>query len=280
MMRVKLLLGDFDGALQAADRVINSGYYKLDQDPIEAFNRSNPSQGNEVIWYALYYDDVMGSIAKVFTSMTKAHYTAINGGRGDSWSRCPWNQFCMSHAAAKYIGWMDDKLGVTAEAKKDKRYEQLYYRLEGNNGDPQADPKIYETQYVHIKQPYIWGDKYFRGANGRYTNVPVMRLAEAYLTRSILRLKKGDTSGALSDLNKIRARAGLDALTTITEEDIHKERLKELAFEGDRFFYLQALGKPIGNGDRDASEVLPPPYNNAYWQIPQLELDMNNPNGK
>jgi starch-binding outer membrane protein, SusD/RagB family len=279
-MRVNFLLGDFDGALQAADQVINSGYYNLNQDPIEAFSHSDPLQGNEVIWYALYYDDVMGSIAKVFTSMTKAHYTAINGGRGDSWSRCPWNQFCMSHAASKYLGWMDDNLNVTDEAKKDKRYEQLYYRLEGNNGDPLADPKIYETQYVHIKQPYIWGDKYFRGPDGRYTNVPVMRLAEAYLTRSILRFKKGDTSGALNDLNKIRVRAGLEELTTITEEDIHRERLKELAFEGDRFFYLQALGKPIGNGDRDESEVIPPPYSNAYWQIPQLELDMNNPNGK
>jgi starch-binding outer membrane protein, SusD/RagB family len=119
-MRVNFLLGDFDGALQAADQVINSGYYNLNQDPIEAFSHSDPSQGNEVIWYALYYDDVMGSIAKVFTSMTKAHYTAINGGRGDSWSRCPWNQFCMSHAASKYLGWMDENLNVTDEAKKTK----------------------------------------------------------------------------------------------------------------------------------------------------------------
>lgn len=278
MMRVHLLLNNFDAALQAADQVINSGYYKLDQDPIEAFIHSDPTQGNEVIWYALYYDDVMGSIPKVFTSMTKCHYTAVNGGRGTSWSRCPWNQFCMSHSASKYLGWMDENLNATSEAKKDKRYDQLYYRLEGNNGDPLADPTVRETQYAHIKQPYIWGDKYFRGPDGRYTNVPVMRLAEAYLTRSVLRLKKGDKTGALSDLNKIRIRAGLDALTAVTEDDIQKERLKELAFEGDYFFYLQAMRKPIGVGDRVGSSVIEPPYTGVYWLIPQLELDMNNSN--
>jgi hypothetical protein len=231
-----------------------------------------------VIWYALYYDDVKQSIAKVFTSMTKSHYTAVNGGRGESWSRCPWNQFCMSHEAARYIGWMDENLEETEEARNDKRYTQLYYRLEGNNGDPQADPTIYETQYAHIKQPYIWGDKYFRGVDGRYTNVPVMRLAEVYLTRSILRLKTGDASGALADLNKICERAGLQPLNEVSEELIDKERIKELAFEGNRFAWLQALQKPIGPGDRVNVQPIQPPYSQLFWKIPQLELDMQNQN--
>jgi hypothetical protein len=280
MMQVRFQLGQFTEALEESNYIINSGYYSLDEDPIEAFNHSNPEQGNEVIWYALYYDDIKQSIAKVLTSMNKSHYTAVNGGRGDSWSRCPWNQFCMSHSAAKYLGWMDDDLNVTEEALNDKRYLQLYYRLEGNNGDQQADPTIYETQYAHIKEPYIWGDKYFRGADGRYSNVPVMRLAEVYLTRSILRLKAGDLSGALEDVNIIRKRAGLAALGEINEEIIDKERLKELAFEGDHFLYLQALGKPIGPGDRTNVASIQPPYEGLFWQIPQLELDMNNQNAE
>ena len=278
LMQVYFQLGQYDQALEQADIVINSGLYSLDQDPIEAFNHSDPGKGNEVIWYALYYDDIKQSIAKVFTSMNKSHYTAVNGGRGDSWSRCPWNQFCMSHWASKYVGWMDEDFNVTAEALKDKRYLQLYYRLEGNNGDLQADPKIFETQYAHIKDPYIWGDKYFRGTNGRYTNVPVMRLAEAYLTRSILRLKTGNTSGALADVNAVRERAGLEPLTEVTEELIDKERIKELAFEGDHLFYQEAIREPIGPGDRKNTAPIPPPYEGLYWKIPQLELDMNNEN--
>jgi hypothetical protein len=278
MMEVQFQLGRFSEALEQCNTIINSGYYSLDQDPIEAFNRSNPTQGNEVIWYALYYDDIQQSIAKVFTSMNKTHYTSVNGGRGSDWSRCPWNQFCMSHATAKYLGWMDENLNVTDEALTDKRYTQLYYRLEGNNGDPQADPTVFETQYAHISEPYIWGDKYFRGVDGRYSNVPVMRLAEVYLTRSILRLKAGDANGALEDLNLIRKRAGLPELSEVSEELIDKERIKELAFEGDHLFYLQALNRPIGPGDRENVSPVQPPYEGFYWQIPQLELDMNNQN--
>lgn len=280
LMQVYFQLRDFQNALNESNYIIDSGYYSLDQDPIEAFNHSDPQQGNEVIWYALYYDDIMQSIAKVFTSMNKSHYTAVNGGRGDNWSRCPWNQFCMSHVASKYVGWMDENLGITDEALKDKRYLQLYYRLEGNNGDAQADPTIYETQYAHIKEPYIWGDKYFRGVDGRYSNVPVMRLAEVYLTRSILKLKANDANGALADLNRVRNRAGLESLTEITEELIDKERIKELAFEGDHLFYLQALGVPIGSGDRTNAKPIQNPYEGLYWQIPQLELDLHNQNAE
>jgi starch-binding outer membrane protein, SusD/RagB family len=278
LMQVYMQQGEHQNALNECNFIINSGYYALDQDPLEAFSHSDPEKGNEVIWYALYYDDVKKAIAKVFTSMNKSHYTAVNGGRGDNWSRCPWNQFSMSHSAAQYIGWMDENLAETEEARNDKRYRQLYYRLEGNNGDPQADPTVFETQYAHIKQPYIWGDKYFRGVDGRYTNVPVMRLAEVYLTRSILRLKTGDASGALSDVNVVRSRAGLEPLTEITEELIGKERIKELAFEGDRLAYLMAFEKPIGPGDRENVQPIPAPYSNLYWKIPQLELDMQDQN--
>lgn len=278
LMQVYMQLGDLQNALNESSFIINSGYYALDQDPLEAFSHSDPEKGNEVIWYALYYDDVKNSIPKVFTSMTKSHYTAVNGGRAENWSRCPWNQFSMSHSAAQYIGWMDENLDETEEARGDKRYRQLYYRLEGNNGDPQADPTVYETQYAHIKLPYIWGDKYFRGVDGRYTNVPVMRLAEVYLTRSILRLKTGDTAGALADLNVIRVRAGLEPLNEINEEHIEKERIKELAFEGDRLSYLMAFEKPVGKGDRKDVQPVQPPYSTLIWKVPQLELDMQNQN--
>jgi starch-binding outer membrane protein, SusD/RagB family len=278
LMQVYMQLGEYQHALDESNFIINSGYYSLDQDPLEAFSHSDPEKGNEVIWYVLYYDDVKKSIAKVFTSMNKSHYTAINGGRGASWSRCPWNQFCMSHSVAKYIGWMDENLAETEEALKDKRYLQLYYRLEGNNGDPQADEKVYETQYPHIKLPYIWGDKYFRGIDGRYTNVPVMRLAEVYLTRSILRLKTGDLAGALADVNIVRGRAGLIPLNEVTEDLIEKERIKELAFEGDRLSYLMALKKSIDPGDRENVQPVQPAYENFFWKIPQLELDMQNQN--
>ncbi len=282
LAKVYFLSGEesWDLALEELDMIINSGEFSLDQDPIEAFNRSDGSIGNEVIFYAAYFDPTRGD-CRVLTSMNKTHYTATNGGRGENYSRCPWDQFAMSHQALKKIGWMDDNLNETEEALNDKRYKQLYYRFEpvsAYTGEEDPDPAIYETQYSHIEEPMVWGDKYFRGPDGRNSNVPVIRLAEIYLTRAIINFKKGNISSALADVNIVRQRAGLEALTELTEENIHNERIKELAFEGDRIRYLQALKMPIGPGDRVDDSGTPVaditfPYEKFYWRIPQREMD-------
>jgi hypothetical protein len=108
-----------------------------------------------------------------------------------------------------------------------------------------------------------------------------------YLTRAIIRFNDGDKQGAADDMNIIRKRAwdesvaettyeDSDAYLTaanITEEQIHRERLKELGFEGDRFLYLQALGLPIEPGDREGVQPIEFPYENLYWPVPQSELD-------
>jgi hypothetical protein len=168
---------------------------------------------------------------------------------------------------------MDDNLNATVEAMNDKRYQQLFWRLEPYRGDDNDDPRYYDLQYKHVKTPQVYGDKYFRGADGQFTNVPVIRLAEMYLTRSIIHLKKGNPNQALDDLNVVRARAGLEPLTTVTEQDIHNERIKEMAFEGDRLYYLQALNLPIPAGDRTDVAAIQAPYENLYWRLPQSELD-------
>jgi hypothetical protein len=61
---------------------------------------------------------------------------------------------------------------------------------------------------------------------------------------------------------------------TITAAMIHNERWKELSFEADRIFYLQALKINIPNGDRDGSTI---PYNSPslYWPLPLTEYDLN-----
>jgi hypothetical protein len=272
MAKVYFMVGDQDKALPELDYVIN-GPFSLDQNPLEAFNRSDASRGNEVIWYALYYDKSKGSTQKVATSMNYSDYRAINGGRGENHRRCTWHQFTFSHALLKQVGWMDNNLNATEEALNDKRYQQLFWRLEPYRGDDNDDPRYYDLQYKHVKTPQVYGDKYFRGADGQFTNVPVIRLAEMYLTRSIIHLKKGNPNQALDDLNVVRARAGLEPLTTVTEQDIHNERIKEMAFEGDRLYYLQALNMPIPPGDRTDVAAIQPPYENLYWRLPQSELD-------
>ena len=257
LARVYFQLGEFSLAKAELDYVI-SGPFNLNEDPIEAFNKDFAQDAAEVIWATNNHDPEIIRPNKVPTSMNWSDYRAVNGGRGANHKRCTWNQFPMSHNILKQVGWMDDELGVTEEALKDKRYLQLFWRIEGNPGTNSADPTMFEMQYPHIKDPHVWGDKYYRGVDGQRTNIPIIRLGEMLLSRSIIRLMDGDMIGAMEDLNMVRVRAGLEPLMTITEDDIHNERIKEMAFEGDRFHYLQALQLPINPGDRDAAPWIAP----------------------
>lgn len=272
LARVYFQLGQLDKALPELDFVIN-GPFDLSEDPIEAFNKDYAADGREVIWATNNHDDEIIRANKVPTSMNWSDYRAINGGRGEYQRRCTWNQFPMSHTILQQIGWMDASLGETEEALRDKRYQQLFWRVEGNPGNNSADPTRYEMQYPHIKDPMVWGDKYYRATDGQRSNIPIIRLAEMLLTRAVIRHRKGDVSGAADDLNRVRLRADLEALSNVTEQDIHNERIKELAFEGDRFHYLQALRLPMPPGDREDVAPVPFPYESLYWELPQSELD-------
>lgn len=70
----------------------------------------------------------------------------------------------------------------------------------------------------------------------QYGNIKLMRLDELLLTRAEANFRVGTSVGAapLADVNTIRTRAGLPALTTVTLAAILQERRLELAFEGFR----------------------------------------------
>ena len=287
--RVLFRLGLWDEALEHLNIVIdnNNGMYALDQDPIEAFNRSDPSRGNEVIWYALFYDREEASGPYDATLFTYLDYRATNGGHGEYFRRSTWHTYSMSNSMAMELGWMDEEFNETAEALRDKRYQQLYHRLEGNRGNVTDDPDVYEQQYTNVKEPRIWGDKYFRAPDGQYSNVPVIRLAEMYLTRASIRFENGNLQGAAEDLNHIRKRVWDPNLAEVEYEDsdqfvtsenisaemIYIERIKEMGFEGDHLYYLQAMKLPLKPGDRVGFPVDPFPHENLYWPIPQIETD-------
>ncbi|AHJ98730.1 RagB/SusD family nutrient uptake outer membrane protein [Hymenobacter swuensis] len=115
----------------------------------------------------------------------------------------------------------------------------------------------------------FFDDVYTLKFDNQYGNVKVMRLAELYLTRAEANLRAGTTLGAtpLADVNRIRARAGLSALTSVTLVDILKERRLELAFEGFRLWDAKRNNETVGTlAATDDRLVLP---------IPQRERDVN-----
>lgn len=84
-------------------------------------------------------------------------------------------------------------------------------------------------------------------------NVPVFRLSELYLNRAEANYHLGvqNHTKALSDLNKIRLRAGLSSYNVTGEallEEILKQRRLELAFEGHQWFDSKRYGRDVIKG--------------------------------
>lgn len=85
-----------------------------------------------------------------------------------------------------------------------------------------------------------FGNLYYRlpGSDPSY----IFRIAEAYLIRSEARAFLGNLTGALSDLNAVRSRAGLNPATATVQSEvllaIENERRLEFAFEPHRWFDL------------------------------------------
>ena len=103
----------------------------------------------------------------------------------------------------------------------------------------------------------------------RFGDVPVIRLAEMYLTRAEANFRNSTSVGAapLTDVNIIRARAGLQPLAALTLAAITKERKLELAFEGHTIPDAKRLQQSVGTFAWNSPKLIMP--------IPQREMDVN-----
>ena len=152
----------------------------------------------------------------------------------------------------------------------------MYYRIKSTpRFSPSNDIISYMTYGGNTDQRLLQfftkesdGKFYTKKFDDRYMNVPVIRLAELYLTRaeSQFNINPSDTI-ILHDINIIRRRADLPDLSSVSSSAIYLERTKELVFEGDNFFNMKRLQKTIAGYDWDDVKLL--------FKIPQRERDVN-----
>jgi hypothetical protein len=83
-------------------------------------------------------------------------------------------------------------------------------------------------------------------------NLRILKFSDILLIRAEAALQLGNSSEALLQVNRIRTRAGLSELTSISLEQLYEERHLEMAMEHDRWFDLvrtrQAQTKMAQNG--------------------------------
>ncbi len=113
-------------------------------------------------------------------------------------------------------------------------------------------------------------------------DIPLMRLADAYLLRAEARLKQGNTEGAAEDINVVRVRSaveGQEQAIEITAADVNldfllDERARELVGEGHRWFDLTRTQKLVERVRKYNPQAAPniQPYH-VVRPIPQQQID-------
>ncbi len=147
-------------------------------------------------------------------------------------------------------------------------------------GDAQVDPN-YKSFFGNgdFRKTFTQSGSNIGGFSGKYTlkwadfykAIPVIRLAEMYLTRGEANLRKGGAPiggvNPLDDINTVRLRSGATSFGSVSGNDFVDERMRELGFEGDRLWTLKRLQMDVsGLAYTDNKLVLP---------IPQREIEVN-----
>lgn len=237
LSRIYLQQSNFEQAALSADRVISSGEYSLVDVPNAAFNRdANTSEDVFAIQQS------KNSNAGVSNDGLTTHYASLFGhGRGDIIIT---DQHLAKYETGDLRGQVTD--GLADNATFNDVPTMFYVGIDQNPGN---------TMIVK------WAD----GAK----NIPVVRLAEMYLTRAEGNFEAGTAHGSspLEDINVIRNRAGLGDLTVVDQNAIRNERRMELAYEGFALHDIRRWNQSVGALPyNDASLVLP---------IPEREIDVN-----
>ena len=219
LSRVYLQQGEYQKAAEEANRVIASGLYKLVDAPLKAFN--NPNNSVEDV-FAIQQN--AKSNAGTSNGGLATFYARLNGfGRGDM-------QIQQQHIDKYEPGDLREGIDTTlAETATIVNVSSMFYIGVGG----QNSGNIQTSKYGDFNM-----------------NIPVIRLAEMYLTRAEGNFEAGTEIGAtpLADINVIRVRAGLAPLAgPITQEEIRKERTLELAFEGFTLHDKKRWQLPVGD---------------------------------
>lgn len=178
----------------------------------------------------------------------------------------------------------EDIFAIQVSAQDGSNQMHLFYSIPafgGRDGDVailQAHVNQYEEGDERLDLIYTYSGDFVAGKwREQYRNVKIVRLAELYLTRAEANFRLGTTVGAtpLEDINRIRARVNLPALTTLTLDAILKERRLELAHEGHAIHDAKRTRRAILVNTVGSTQTLPYNDNSLVFPIPQRETDIN-----
>ncbi len=264
-IRAKLALWEENWQLAAelSESIINSGFYYLEPDPKKVFGHpSLPGYGNrnsnEALFVIQNEEGSAGAGPPHFINVNfMARYDDIPGAKWDIAQGGRGFAFCFPN---EYLLGLYESFDKRLEAYYQTKF---YYNDEENIPDSVLTDNgyVYPTLGDEIKivttgsaQSFYYKTihpsllKFFdenipgEAAVSRM-NILRYRLAETYIIGAEAYMRMGNQGKALEMINPLQARAGVPPISNLTELELMKEHARELAFEGQRFFFLKRIGK-------------------------------------
>ena len=236
LARLYLYRENWANAANFADQVISSGNYALAAN--YDFYDANPGSSENI--FVVVNTPTDGPQENAGSDETYVNfYNPSPGGRGDA----PFSQNLIDAFAAE---------------AGDRRFDELSAAA----SDAGGNDTFFTTKYPDVVN---------NASDGM-----VLRMTEMYLIRAEANFQDGTAVGdsPLNDINLLRTRAGLTALTTVDLDAILLERRKELCFEGHR--RMDLLRNNL-NLRPDNGAVSAPGANKVIFPIVEDETT-NNPN--
>ena len=299
LAKVALWKKDWKTALDQAEAIDNSGFYRLLDSPKAVFEGADLNHA-EALMVQQWSENPGGNLSTTtpkghqFSTLFISMYRRPIGGDateacsaenwGYTYGRCLPNPYLLS---------LYDK-------NKDKRYTDYfihrYKNTTGNNityGKTVVKPGEYfpETKDGAVDQDILpgctkHGDVTTRElfASRGYKDVILYRLADVYIMGAEAALRLGDQAKAKYFFNKTWMRAGNAEFTgELRMQNIIDEEAREMCFENDRWYFLKRLGilidqvkKYAGNEGWSASLAgrtnLPANPHMVRWPIPEEEI--------
>ncbi|MGJ1205538.1 RagB/SusD family nutrient uptake outer membrane protein [Sphingobacterium lactis] len=260
--RVKLAMGDWNGAKAAAETVLKKGNYTLYKTEADLKKMWHNDAGNEVIF---------------------ASFTSFDEG---------------ANANSIYLGYMPKENKYRPayipsqwvyDAYEDGDFRKGIYFLKDV-----IMPYNGRDYKVTVVNKYPGNPEFYQGTTNYRHTPKIFRVAELYLIAAEAAYKGSPSSAdALTHLNTLRTARGLKALSSISGnalwQEIKAERFRELAFEGFRLDDLKRWGEGftrrnpqqpsdlIQVGPEFDSKTVPANHDKFVWGIPDRD-DVANPN--
>ena len=254
--------------LDACDKV--SGY------ALESVYKANfyiENEKSSEIIFAIQYDHTQGTVGNYLASMSY-HYNqkfAFDPNGIWQWSG---NGICAQPGLYSSFNEADVRRNCLLIGQQKSAKDGSNVLMD--NGEPLNYTEEIENYTKALQNEGARLDKYEWSTQDQWerdNDWVLMRYAEILLMQAECNFRLGDAGNALSYINRVRARAGLDGLTNLTLELLDDEWKHEFVFEGLRRNTNIRFGtffEPWWNKEADAAD-----HHTALFPIPQDELDKN-----